>query len=150
MPARRCGSSPEAMTEPTDTYRSPLATRYAGQAMRELFSERRKFTTWRRLWLALAESQKQLGLDISDAQIAQMAAHLDDIDYDRAAEYEKKFRHDVMAHIHAFGDVAPEARAIIHLGATSQFVGCNTDVILLREGLEILLGGLANVVDSLA
>ena len=137
------------MDDRTNTYRSPLETRYASRQMRELFSEQRKFSTWRRLWLALAESQKQLGLDISDRQIEQMAAHLDDIDFDRAAEYERKFRHDVVAHIHTFADAAEEARPIIHLGATSQFVGCNTDLILMREGMMILLGGLVNVIDSL-
>jgi len=99
--------------------------------------------------VALAESQKALGLDISEAQIKQMAAHVDDIDFEKIREYEKKFRHDVMANIHAFGDLAPEARGIIHLGATSQFVGCNCDLILMREGMEILLGRMANIIDAL-
>ena len=117
--------------------------------MRELFSPQKKFSTWRRLWLALAEAQKQLGLDISDQQLKEMAGHLDDIDFDKAAEYERSFRHDVMAHIHAFGDVAPKAKAIIHLGATSQFVGCNTDLILIRDGLTLLLAQLVNVIDAL-
>lgn len=130
-------------------YTSPLAGRYAGPAMSELFSAQRKFSTWRRLWLALAEAQKELGLDISDEQISQMSAHLDDIDFSAAADYEKKFRHDVMAHIHAFGDVAPAARAIIHLGATSQFVNCNTDMILIREAVRLIADQLANVIDSL-
>jgi len=132
------------------TYASPLATRYAGQAMRELFSEQRKFSTWRRLWLALAESQKALGLDISDEQVRQMADHLDDIDFDAAGRYEKQFRHDVMAHIHAFADVAPAAKPIIHLGATSQFVVDNTDLILMREALGAIAALLANVIDALA
>jgi len=131
-------------------YVSPFETRYASREMRELFSDQRKFSTWRRLWLALAESQKALGLDITDKQIEQMAAHLDDIDFDKAGEYEKQFRHDVMAHIHAFGDAAPEARGIIHLGATSQFVGCNCDVILMREALRILIARVANIIDRLA
>ncbi|RLG55169.1 MAG: adenylosuccinate lyase [Candidatus Hydrothermarchaeota archaeon] len=130
-----------------DEYESPLATRYASKAMRELFSPQRKFATWRRLWLALAEAQKALGLDISDTQIEQMAEHLDDIDFQSVARYEKQFKHDVMAHIHAFGDVAPLAKPIIHLGATSQFVVDNADLILMREALEILIGYLANIID---
>jgi len=138
------------MNDPHATYRSPLETRYASREMRELFSDRRKFSTWRRLWLALAECQKALGLDISDEQIRQMSEHLDDIDFDAAAGYEAKLRHDVMAHIHAFGDVAPAAKGIIHLGATSQFVGCNTDLIQIRQGLTILRGYLVNVIDVFA
>ena len=131
------------------TYRSPLASRYASREMRELFSENKKFSTWRRLWLALAESQRELGLEISQGQIDQMQAHLDDIDYDKADEYESKFRHDVMAHIHTFGEVAPEAAGIIHLGATSQFVNCNTDMIVMRQGLELIASKLATVIDAL-
>jgi len=118
--------------------------------MRELFSDKHKFTTWRRLWIALARSQKQLGLDISDEQIAELEAHVDDIDYDAAGEYERKFRHDVMAHIHAYGDAAPGAKGIIHLGATSQFVNCNTDLLILRDALGMVAGALANVIDALA
>jgi len=118
--------------------------------MCELFSPQRKFSTWRRLWLALAEAEKELGLDIRDEQIREMEAHLDDIDFAAAARYEQKFRHDVVAHIHAFGDAAPSARPIIHLGATSQFVGCNTDLILMREGLRRVAALLANVIDALA
>jgi len=132
------------------TYSSPLCGRYAGAAMRELFGSQRKFSTWRRLWLALAEAQKQLGLEITDEQIAQMRDHLDDIDFDAADAYERQFRHDVMAHIHAFGDVAPAAAGIIHLGATSQFVGCNCDIILIREALGLIAAQLANVIDALA
>ena len=130
-------------------YSSPLCGRYAGRAMRELFGARKKFSTWRRLWLALAETQQELGLDITDEQIAEMRDHLDDIDFDAADAYERKFRHDVMAHIHAFGDVAPAAAPIIHLGATSQFVGCNCDIILLREALTLIAAQLANVIDAL-
>ncbi len=137
------------MSTDSSQYESPLLTRYAGRAMRELFGARRKFSTWRRLWLALAEAQQQLGLDISDRQLREMADHLDDIDFERAAAYEKKFRHDVMAHIHAFADAAPSARPVIHLGATSQFVGCNTDLLLMREGLDMLIGLLANVIDRI-
>ena len=118
--------------------------------MRELFSDQRKVSTWRRLWLALAEAQKQLGLGISDVQIRQISQHLDDIDFAKAGQYEQKFRHDVMAHIYTFGDAAPKARPIIHLGATSQFVGCNTDLILMREAMRIVLGLLVNVMDALA
>jgi len=138
------------MEDRASGYVSPLEARYAGRAMREVFSARRKFSTWRRLWLALAEAQKALGLAISDLQLKQMAEHLDDIDFGKAEQYERQFRHDVMAHIHAFGDVAPAAKPIIHLGATSQFVGCNTDLILMREAMAILIGQLANVIDKLA
>ncbi len=134
----------------TDTYTSPLETRYASREMRELFGAQRKHATWRRLWLALAEAQRELGLRITDAQLDAMRGHLDDIDFDAAAEYERTFRHDVVAHIHAFGDVAPEARPIIHLGATSQYVNCNTDMLVMREGLQILAGRLASAIDALA
>ena len=98
------------MSDSNDVYASPLVRRYAGRKMCELWGEQRKVSIWRRLWLALAEGEKQLGLDISDEQIAQLSAHLDDIDFDKAAEYEREFRHDVMAHVHAFGDAAPAAR----------------------------------------
>jgi len=138
------------MAERYDRYANPLGTRYASPEMQRLFSDQRKFSTWRRLWLALAEAQKELGLDIPDEAIRQMRQHLDDIDFRAAEAYEEKLRHDVMAHIHAFGDVAPAAQGIIHLGATSQYVGCNTDLIQIREGLGILLGRLANVIDGLA
>jgi adenylosuccinate lyase len=132
-----------------DQYESPLCERYASRAMRALFGSQRKFSTWRRLWLALAECQQKLGLDISDHQLKEMADHLDGIDFEAARRYERKFRHDVMAHIHAFADVAPSARPIIHLGATSQFVVDNGDLLLMREGLEILAGHLANIIDVL-
>ncbi len=131
------------------SYRSPLESRYASEDMRAIWSPDRKFTTWRRLWLALAQAQRELGLDISADQVAELAAHVDNIDYEAAAGYEAKLRHDVMAHIHAYGDVAPGARAIIHLGATSQFVNCNTELILLRDGLRMLAGKLAAVIDAL-
>jgi len=137
------------MKDRHSSYVSPLEDRYASPEMRELFSAQRKVATWRRLWLALAESQKALGLGITDEQIRQMTEHLDDIDFQKASEYEGKLRHDVMAHIHAFGDVAPDARPIIHLGATSQFVGCNTDLIVMREGMRILVGRLINIIDAL-
>ena len=137
------------MAERHERYESPLTGRYAGEEMRRLFSAQRKFSTWRRLWLALAEAQQELGLDISDKQLKEMAAHLEDIDFGAVARYEKQFRHDVMAHVHAFGDAAQAARPIIHLGATSQFVGCNTDLLLMREGMSILAGLLADVIDAL-
>ncbi len=132
-----------------DSYRSPLETRYASAEMRGIWSPRRKFTTWRRLWLALAESQAELGLDVTVEQLAELRDHLDDIDYEIAAKYEAKLRHDVMAHIHALGDVAPMARPIIHLGATSQFVNCNTELLLLRDSLQLIATKLARVIDAL-
>lgn len=123
----------------TSEYTSPFVERFATKEMIQLWSAQRKFSTWRRCWVALAEAQQQLGLPITDEQIAEMRAHLEDIDFEKARAYESKTRHDVMAHIHAYGDVAPAAKPIIHLGATSCYVGDNTDLILLREGLEILL-----------
>src|SRR5690554_5514500 len=138
------------MTDERNIYRSPLGVRYACRQMLELFGERRKFSTWRRIWLALALAQKELGLDISQQQIEQMSEHLDDIDFDQAGEYERKFRHDVMAHVHAFGDAAPLARPIIHLGATSQDIVDNTDLIIMREALELIRNALVNVIDALA
>jgi adenylosuccinate lyase len=132
-----------------NTYQSPLAGRYASREMRELFGDQRKFTTWRRLWIALAEAQQKLGVAISDQQLAQMRAHVEDIDYEKAAAYEKTFRHDVMAHIHAYGDVAPAAKPIIHLGATSQYVNDNADLLIMREALGLLAAQLANIIDAL-
>lgn len=131
------------------TYQSPLASRNASPAMQRIWSPRFKFTTWRRLWLALAESEQQLGLKITDEQLGQMREHLDDIDYDAAAGYEKKLRHDVMAHVHTFGDAAPKAMPIIHLGATSQFVVCNSELIMLREALTLVANKLATLIDRL-
>lgn len=124
-------------------YGTPLVSRYTSEEMQALFSEDRKFSTWRKLWLALAKAQKQLGLNITDEQIAEMEAHLFDINYDRVAEIEAKTRHDVMAHIHAYGELCPTAAPIIHLGATSCYVTDNTDLILMREGLEMLAVKLA-------
>jgi len=137
------------MTDQHNTYQSPLASRNASPAMQAIWSPQRKFSTWRRLWLALAESEKQLGLNITEAQIEELKAHLDDIDFDAAASYEKKLRHDVMAHVHTLGDVAPTARPIIHLGATSQFVVCNSELILIRDALTLVAGKLANAIDRL-
>lgn len=134
--------------DPDQCYQSPLATRYSSPQMQAIWSPKRKFSTWRRLWLALAESQQQLGLHITDSQLQELRSHIDDIDFEAAKKYESELRHDVMAHIHALGDVAPNARPIIHLGATSQFVGCNTDLILLRESLELIAKKLARVIDA--
>ena len=133
----------------SSVYTSPLVERNASVEMAELFGPARKFGTWRRLWLELAKAQKKLGLDIKQTQIDQMARHLDDIDFKKTAKYEKKFRHDVMAHIHTFGEAAPKAAGIIHLGATSCFVGDNADLIIMREGLEILAGKSACLIDLL-
>ncbi|MCX5659523.1 MAG: adenylosuccinate lyase [Planctomycetota bacterium] len=132
-----------------DRYESPLASRNASAAMQEIWSPQRKFSTWRRLWLALAEAEHELGLSVSPAQIAELRAHLDDIDFAAAAGYEKRLRHDVMAHIHALGDVAPAARPIIHLGATSQYVNCNTELLQIRDALTLVAGKLANAIDVL-
>lgn len=137
-------------TREKNTYENPLVGRYCSDEMLNIFSPQFKFTTWRRLWLALAQSEAQLGLPISKRQLSQLAAHLDDIDYNRAGRYEKKFRHDVMAHIHTFGDAAPLARPIIHLGATSAFVGDNTDLIQLRAALEHIRSQLITVIDLIA
>lgn len=133
-----------------ETYSSPLAERYASRAMLELWSPRARYGLWRRLWLALAESEKKLGVAIPDDAIAQMREHLDDIDFDVAAAYERRFRHDVMAHIHAFGDAAPAAKPFIHLGATSAFVTDNADLILMRRGLELIRGRVTGVLQTLA
>src|SRR5690606_10677635 len=129
------------MSSPTlDSYSSPLAERYASRAMLELWSPRQRYGLWRRLWLALAEAERELGIDIPAAAIAQMRDNLDNIDFDAVRAYERRFRHDVMAHVHAFGDVAPAAKPFIHLGATSAFVTDNADLILMRRGLELLRG----------
>lgn len=127
-------------------YRSPLSDRYASLQMQEIWSQRRKISTWRRLWLALAESEQELGLDITDEQLDQLRGHLEDIDFEAAARYEKELRHDVMAHIHTYGDAAPKARPIIHLGATSQFVNCNTELLQLRDSLHLIASKLAAVI----
>ncbi len=139
-------------------YDNPLIGRYASKAMSLRWGPTRKFRTWRRLWLALAESQAELGLLADDGktprihpdQLAELREHLDDIHFDRADHHERKLRHDVMAHIHALGEVAPLGREIVHLGATSCFVTDNTDLILMRESLDDLLGKLASLIDSLS
>jgi adenylosuccinate lyase len=126
------------VTDDSKNYQSPLSTRYASEAMRANFSEHKRFTTWRRLWIALAEGERALGLPISAEQIAELRAHADDVDYAAAREYERRLRHDVMAHVHAWGDQCPAARGIIHLGATSCYVTDNCDLLLLRDGIAIL------------
>ncbi len=118
-----------------DTYENPLCVRYASSEMKYIFSDDNKFSTWRKLWIALAKAEKELGIVITDAQISEMEAAVYNIDYEKAAEYEHRLRHDVMAHVHTFGDLCPNARPIIHLGATSCYVGDNTDIIVMREGL---------------
>ncbi len=138
------------MQEENLSYQNPLTGRYASKEMSYNWSPQRKHSTWRRLWLALAESEKELGLPITDLQLDQMRAHLDDIDFEAAAKKEAELRHDVMSHIHVFGALCPDARPIIHLGATSCFVTDNTELIQMRDGLKILLGKLLKVITVLA
>ena len=135
---------------PYDTYQSPFSTRYAGPQMQEIFSEQHKFRTWRRLWIALAEVEKELGLDITDAQIAQLKEHALDINFADAEAREKIVRHDVMSHVYAYGLQCPDAKGIIHLGATSCYVGDNTDLIIMKEGLALLRGKLVTTIGNLA
>ena len=133
-----------------DTYISPFQTRYASKEMQYIFSEDNKFKTWRRLWIALAKAEQKQGLPITDAQIAELEAHKDDINYDVAAAREKECRHDVMSHVYAYGVQCPEAKGIIHLGATSCYVGDNTDILVMREALEVVRRKLLNVMALLA
>ncbi|WP_300296342.1 adenylosuccinate lyase [uncultured Intestinimonas sp.] len=133
----------------TNVYESPLASRYASNEMLYLFSPDKKFTTWRRLWIALARAEMELGLPVTQEQVDELEAHRDDIDYDVAAAEEKRLRHDVMAHVHAYGAQCPKAMPIIHLGATSCYVGDNTDIILMREGLELIRDQLVRVLSVL-
>lgn len=133
-----------------DRYENPLISRYASTEMCSLWSEQRKFSTWRRLWVILAEAERELGLPISEEQIAELRGQVDNIDFAGAAKYEKKLRHDVMAHVHTYGDVCPSARGIIHLGATSCYVTDNADLLLLREGLKLVARRLMGVIDQLA
>ncbi|MGF6991183.1 adenylosuccinate lyase [Lachnospiraceae bacterium PF1-21] len=134
----------------TDKYVSPLSQRYASKEMQYIFSPDKKFRTWRRLWIALAETEKELGLKITDEQIAELKAHATDINYEVAAEQEKKVRHDVMAHVHAYGVQCPKAKGIIHLGATSCYVGDNTDIIVMSEALALVEKKLVNVIAKLS
>ncbi len=131
-------------------YETPLNSRYASSSMKELFSPDRKFKTWRKLWIALAETEQELGLDISDEQISELKQYADDINYDVAAREEKAVRHDVMAHVHAYGAQCPLSKGIIHLGATSCYVGDNTDLILMRDGLQIIRRRLVETIRNLA
>lgn len=133
-----------------NTYESPFNSRYASKEMQELFSPDMKFKTWRRLWIALAEAEKELGLNITDEQINELKKYKDDINYDVAEIKEKEFRHDVMAHIHAYGEQCPNARAIIHLGATSCYVGDNTDIIIMTEALKLIKKKLLAVIARLS
>jgi len=134
----------------TDSYSNPLCRRYASKEMQWIFSEDHKFSTWRKLWIALAEAEQELGLDITDEQIAEMKANIDNIDYEVAQAREKEVRHDVMAHIYTYGLVCPEAKPIIHLGATSCYVGDNTDIILSREALQRVRVLLLQAISALA
>ncbi|MEW9121865.1 MAG: adenylosuccinate lyase [Thermotaleaceae bacterium] len=134
----------------TNLYQNPLITRYASKEMAQLFSEDTKFTTWRELWIALAEAEKELGLDISDQQIEEMKKHKNEINYEVAIKREKETRHDVMSHVYAFGQQCPKAKPIIHLGATSAYVGDNTDIIVIRKGLQLLQTKLVNCIDKLS
>ncbi len=129
---------------------NPLATRYASREMAGIFSDNAKYTTWRRVWLALAESQKELGLPITEEQLEELRSTLEDIDYDLAASHEKRLKHDVMAHCHAWGAVAPKAFGILHMGATSAFLTDNTDIILMRRGLLLVLARATAVLKSLS
>ena len=133
-----------------DIYENPLCGRYASDEMKHLFSDDVKFSTWRKLWIALAEAEKELGLNITDEQIAQMKEHIHNIDYESAAAHEREVRHDVMAHVHTFGEAAPLAKPIIHLGATSCYVGDNTDVIRMRDGLLLIRKLLISAIAALA
>jgi adenylosuccinate lyase len=133
-----------------DIYENPLISRYASREMATLWGDQRKFSTWRRLWVALAEAEAELGLGITAAQIAELRSHVETIDFAAAEKYERQLRHDVMAHVHAYGDQCPSARPIIHLGATSCFVTDNTDLILIRESLQMTAQRLAGVILALA
>ncbi len=134
----------------TDRYNSPLSERYASKEMQYIFSPDMKFRTWRRLWIALAETEKELGLPITDEQIAELKAHAEDINYDVAREREKEVRHDVMSHVYAYGVQCPKAKGIIHLGATSCYVGDNTDIIVMTQALKLVKKKLVNVLNELA
>ncbi len=134
----------------TDRYSSPLSERYASKEMQYIFSPEKKFKTWRKLWIALAETEKELGLDITQEQIDELKEHQDDINFDVAKAREKEVRHDVMSHVYAYGVQCPKAKGIIHLGATSCYVGDNTDIILMAEALQLVRKKLVNVIAELA
>lgn len=134
----------------TDTYQSPLCARYASREMQELFSDDTKFKTWRKLWIALAQTEQELGLPISDEQIAELIEHKDDINYDVARAREREVRHDVMSHVYAYGQQCHKAKGIIHLGATSCYVGDNTDIIITTEAMKLIRTKLVNVINVLS
>ena len=134
----------------TDRYVSPLSERYASREMQYIFSPDKKFRTWRRLWIALAETEKELGLNITQEQIDELRAHQDDINYDVAKAREREVRHDVMSHVYAYGQQCPKAKGIIHLGATSCYVGDNTDIIVMTEALKLVRKKLVNVIGELS
>ena len=142
-------SPTDVRSDPFARYRSPLETRYASAAMQSIWSERNRIGTWRRVWIALAETQHELGLPVTREQVEELKATVDNIDFDAAARYESELRHDVMAHIHAWRDIAPGAGPIIHLGATSQFVNCNAEAIMLRSALDAIAGKIASLIDAL-
>ena len=144
------GESANSDMNDREKYISPFSTRYASAQMQHVFSEDFKFRTWRRLWISLAKAEKKLGLDITDEQIAELEAHRDDVNFEVAEEREREVRHDVMSHVYAYGKQCPKAEGIIHLGATSCYVGDNTDVIILREASEIILKKAAQVVRNLS
>ncbi|MEK6677258.1 MAG: adenylosuccinate lyase [Planctomycetota bacterium] len=133
-----------------DLFRSPLVTRYASREMAELFGERHRVRTWREIWLALAEAQRKAGLRITQSQLQELRRTIDRIDFDRAAKHEKRLRHDVMAHVHAWGDLAPRARGVLHLGATSADIVDNADLMIMRDALQLIAVWLANAIDALA
>lgn len=134
----------------TNSYESPFCTRYASEEMQYIFSADKKFTTWRRLWVALARAEMKLGLPVTEAQVKQLEENIDNIDYDMAAAREKEVRHDVMAHVYTYGQACPDAKGIIHLGATSCYVGDNTDVIIMRDALQVIRRKLINVISQLS
>ena len=138
------------MSNNKNSYESPFCTRYASEEMQYVFSADKKFTTWRKLWVALARAEMKLGLPVTEAQVKQLEEHINDIDYDMAAAREKEVRHDVMAHVYTYGKACPDAAGIIHLGATSCYVGDNTDVIIMRDALKIVRRKLINVMNNLA
>jgi len=138
------------MSRNTNSYESPFCTRYASEEMQFIFSADKKFTTWRKLWVALARAEMKLGLPVTEAQVKQLEEHIDDIDYAVAEAREKEVRHDVMSHVYAYGKVCPDAAGIIHLGATSCYVGDNTDVIIMRDAMQVVRRKLINVMNNLA
>ena len=138
------------MSENYNSYVSPFCSRYASKEMQYIFSADKKFTTWRKLWVALAESEMELGLPVTQSQVDELKANINNIDYKAAEEEEKRRRHDVMSHVYAYGLVCPNAKGIIHLGATSCYVGDNTDIIIMREALQVVKRKLVNVLANLA